>query len=114
MTDSKTYNVRGADVIVTASVYPTKIDISITVDLIKLDDDLPSHNPHNLMSYLQLSGYVQGQTYWWCKVHRTVTVKTGSQAQRVIKHALTKIDDAIYQALQTRKARMSEIDNILP
>ncbi len=113
MTDSKTYDVRGAQVTVTASIYPQTIDVSITVDTSPLDVDLPNHSPHNLISYLDLPRYTTRDNYWWAKVHRKVTCKTGSQAQRIIKHALTQIDDAVYQALLARSTRMAEINSIL-
>jgi hypothetical protein len=112
MTDSKTYSIRGAEVIVTASLYPETIDINITVDLSNLDKSEPDHSPHMLIKYLDLHGYQEGQTYWWAKTHRNITVKTGSQAQRVIKNALIRIDDAIYQAIIKRDARKANLNNI--
>ena len=39
MTDSKTYNVQGASVITTVTVYPHTLKIDITVDLSPLDQD---------------------------------------------------------------------------
>ncbi len=110
MTDSKTYDVLGADVIITVATYPEQINVHITVDTSKLDVDLPDHSAHCLMDYLagSLAHYTTGQSYWWCKTQRTIRVRTGSQAHRVIKHALAKIDDAIHQALLTRKSRMDE------
>jgi hypothetical protein len=114
MTDSKTYQVRGAEVIVTASIYKEYIDVHITVDLNNLDKDEPDHSPHTLIHYLNLPGYSTGECYWWSKTHRKVVVRTGSQANRVIKTALAKIDDAISQALIDRKARKAHMDNIFP
>ena len=114
MTGSKTqtYDVRGAEVIVTANVYPWKIDVCITVDLSSLDAEEPDHSPHQLINYLSLPGYDKGRSYWWCKTSRSVTVRTGSQARRVIKHALAKIDDAVAQAIIDRTARKSHIRDI--
>ncbi len=113
MTDSKTYNVRGAEVIITATAWPTRIDLHITIDLNPLDAELPDHSPMQLMGFLGLPGYDLAETYWWCKRHRKVTVRTGSQAQRVIRHALAHIDDAVYVALQSRATRQAELKSIL-
>lgn len=111
-TTTKTYPVRGAEVTVTASVYPQTIDISITVDLSALDAGEPPHSPHTLINYMILPGYAAGQTYWWCKTSRQVKVRTGSQAQRVLKHALARIDDAIHDALLAREARKAHLTTI--
>jgi hypothetical protein len=50
--------------------------------------------------------------WWWAKVHRKITVKTGSQAHRVINNALAKIDDAIANALIARNARIQQMSNV--
>lgn len=109
MTDSKTYTVRGAEVTVTASLYPDTVDIHLTVDLSPLDRDEPDHSAHHLVNYLVLPGYDSPQTYWWCKRQHKVTVHTGAQAQRVIKHALARIDDAVQAALIAREARKAHM-----
>lgn len=114
MTDSKTYNVRGAEVIVTANLYPQQIEVHITVDLSPLDRSEPEHSPNNLTEYLQLPRYGTGDSYWWCKWHRKVTVRTGSQAHRVIKHALARIDDAVASAIIAREARKAQMGDIFP
>jgi hypothetical protein len=114
MTDSKNYLIGGADVIVTASVFQNKIDVTITIDVTKLDRDEPEHSAHNLVKYLQplLPKYLTGQMFWWSKIHRKITVVTGTQARRVIKSSLTKIDDAIGRALIDRMARKAEMQLI--
>ncbi len=109
MTDSKQYTVRGAEVIITASIYPTTVNVSITVDLSNLDREKHLHSPHQLINYLVLPGYHTRDTYWWCKTSRKITVRTGAQASRVIKHALAKIDDAVSEALIARTARESQM-----
>ena len=111
MTGTHTHNVAGIDVITTVTVYPSTIDITITVDLSKADVDLPDHSPHQLINYMweYLAGYRTAQTYWWSKLHRKLTVRTGSQARRVIKHALAKIDDAVCQAKIDRSARAEHL-----
>jgi hypothetical protein len=115
MTGSKTvtHNVSGAEVTITANAYVDTIDLLITVDLSALDIDLPDHSPHQLMEYLNLSGYDIGPTNWWCKTHRKIRVRTGSQARRVIKSAITKIDDAVAGAIIKRKSRLAELDSVL-
>ena len=112
MTDSKTYTMQGADVTITASVYPSKIDLTITVDLTKCDLNEPDHSGHQLINYLDLPGYKTGQSYWWAKTKRSISVKTGTQARRVIKTALTKIDDAVAVAIIKRMARKSEMKQV--
>ena len=113
MTDSKTYSVQGADITVTVSVYAQSVDVNITVDTSKLDAGLPDHSPHSLLrNYLNIAHYSTRQSYWWDHCYYKITVKTVSQANRVIKSQLAKIDDAIYQALQIRKSRMEEINNV--
>lgn len=112
MTNSKTYNVAGASVEITTNLYPCKIDVHITVDLGNLDAAEPDHSPHNLVNYLQLSNYNTRDTYWWSRVHRTISVRTGSQARRVINNALAKIEDAIESAKIQRQARKMEMDVI--
>lgn len=113
MTDTKTYDVRGAEVTITASTYIGTIDLHITVDCSPLDVEEPDHSAHQLVGYLMLPGYERPSAYWWCKRRCDVTVHTGAQAQRVIKHALAKIDDAIAAALIARNARKAEGHAIL-
>jgi hypothetical protein len=114
MTDSKNYNVAGATVHTTVAVYVNKIDVHITVDLSALDKDEPDHSPHQIINYMVLPRYRTRDSYWWCKLHRTVTVKTGSQARRVIKNALVKIEDAVTQAVIDRDARKKHGQIALP
>ena len=109
MTDSKKYSVAGADVEVTLSGYVNTIDVHITLDLSNLDADEPDHSPHQLINYVTLQNYRTYNTYWWCKLHRKITVKTGSQARRVIKNAITKIDDAVSKAVILRDMRKADI-----
>ena len=109
---TRTYMVRGAEVTITASVYPATVEIAITVDLTALDQNEPDHSAHQLIEYLQLPNYSRGQTHWWAKTHRRVVVRTGSQAQRVVKHALAKIDDAIHEALIARDARKAHLATV--
>ena len=109
MTDTKTYDVRGAEVIITATVLIHYVAVHITVDLSNLDQDEPDHSDHNLMNYFSLSNYKRGGSHWWCKTHRHIRVKTGSQANRVVKNALGKIDDAIAKALCDRDRRKAEM-----
>jgi len=113
MTDSKTYKIAGADVIITVSGYVDKITVHITVDLSPLDIGEPDHSPHNLMSYFALPGYHTSDKFWWCKAYRQVNCATGSQARRVIKTALTRLDDAISGAILARNCRKAEILAVL-
>ena len=112
MTDTKNYQVNGASVIITARNRQYYIDLNICVDLSALDVDEPDHSDHNLINYLDLPGYKTGQSYWWAKTYHNVTVRTGSQARRVIKHALAKIDDAISAAIIARNARKAEMAEV--
>jgi hypothetical protein len=112
MTNSKTYNVADAQVEITANLYQSTINIHITVDLSNLDKDEPDHSAHNLIKYINLPKYKIGTTYWWCKLSRTINCKTGSQARRIIKNALVKIDDAVCQAIIGRNARKSHMNHI--
>lgn len=116
MTGSKKYAVRGAEVEVTASIYQDTIKLHITLNVASLDNEEPDHSPHQLINYVRphLPGYDTPGTYWWSKSHRLITVRTGSQANRVIKHALAKIDDAIAQALIDRAARKAQMRNVFP
>lgn len=109
MTDSQNVQIAGSVVTITTTVYPKTIDIYITVDLSPLDVDEPDHSPHKLIEYIQLPNYSTTQTCWWCKLHRKITVKTGSQARRVIKQTRCRIDDAISTALITRRCRKLEL-----
>jgi hypothetical protein len=112
MTGTKTINVRGAEVIITVSNYVSSLDITITVDVSPLDAQEPDHSPHQLCNYLfgYLPRYKTAQSYWWCKTHYKVSCKTGSQAQRIIKSQLAKIDDAIAQAIIDRDARKAHLN----
>jgi hypothetical protein len=112
MTNSKTYNVAGAQVEITANLYQSTVIIHITVDFSNLDKDEPDHSAHNIINYVNLPHYVKGKTYWWCKLSRTINCKTGSQARRIIKNALVKIDDAVCQAIIDRNARKSHMNHI--
>jgi hypothetical protein len=111
-TQTQTFNLSGADVTITASVYPRSVEVHITVNLGPLDKDEPDHSAHNLMEYFNLPGYKTGQTHWWSKVHRSVQCQTASQARRVVKNALIKIDDAVSAAISARTARKAEIEKV--
>ena len=111
MTGTKKINVRGAEVIITVSNYICTLDVTITVDVSPLDAQEPDHSPHQLLNYLYsyLPRYKTGQYYWWCKTFYKVTCKSGSQAQRIIKSQLAKIDDAVAQAIIDRDARKAHL-----
>ena len=111
MTDTRTYDVQGATLTVTLSLGPRIIDMTMTVDTAALDADEPDHSQHNLIAYVGplLSGWESPQTYWWCKRRRSLTVKTGAQAQRVIRHALAIVGDAVAAASLDRQRRKAEI-----
>ena len=113
MTDSKTYDVSGAKVSITANTYPTTIDLHITVNLHDLDKDEPDHSAHNLINYLNLPGYKTASTYWWEAAHRSITCKTASQARRIVRNTLIKIDDAVSAALLARSTRKNDGKQIL-
>ena len=111
MTDTRTYDVQGATLTVTLSLGPHIIDMTLTVDTAALDTAEPCHSQHNLITYLSplLKGYVSPQTYWWCKRQRSLRVKTGIQAQRVIRHNLTVVSDAVAAAILDRQRRKAEM-----
>jgi hypothetical protein len=108
MTDSKTYQVAGADVIITCNVYVGTIDVHITLDLSPLDREEPDHSPHQIIHYMSLPHYTTRQSYWWCKLYHDTKCKTASQARRIIKWHLDKIDDAVSQAIIARNTRKAE------
>ena len=112
MTNSQTYTVRGAELIATATVGVTHIELDLTLDVGALDAAEPDHSKHNIINYLTLPHYITGQRYWWSKLHRNVTVQRGAQAARVIRQTLTKIDDAIAAAEIARAARKAEMGNV--
>jgi len=112
MTQTQVYTVNNAQLTVTATIMLQSISISMTVDFSKLDVDEPAHSKHYLINYINLYGWDVGNTEWWCKYHRVIKVKTGSQAARVIKSAITKIDDAISKALLDRARRKAEMSVI--
>jgi len=105
-------DIRGAIVTIDITSSPTDIMLRICINLNKLDQMLPDHSPHGLIHYINLPQYETGQSYWWERIYRTVNVKTGSQAQRVINNAYTKIDDAIALALLQRDSRLVEVANV--
>ena len=111
MTDTRIYDVQGAMLTVTLSLAPSTINVTMTVDTSALDVHEPSHTQHNLIAYVSplLQGWESPQTYWWCKRRRTLTVKTGAQAQRVIRHAIAVVGDAIWAAVLDRNRRKAEM-----
>ena len=111
MTGSQTINVRGAQLIITTTIYYHTVDVSFTLDLSSLDVDEPDHSPHNIMIYVLplLHGWHTGQAYWWCKIYTKRRCRTGSQAHRIIKATIARVDDAISKALLVRKSRKSEL-----
>ena len=111
MTDTRTFDVQGATLTVTLLLRQHTIDLTMTVDTSALDANEPDHTPHNLIAYAGplLDGWESPQTYWWCKRKRTLTVKTGAQAQRVIRHALAVVNDAVAAAILDRDRRKAEM-----
>ncbi len=115
-TDSRTYNLHGnADLTVTINVYPKHINVHFTLDVSPADKDEPDHGPHGLLNYLDLPDtYSRPTSYWWCKRNRTVKVRTGSQARRVIERAITTLDDAVSAAVIARSARKAQLTQAFP
>jgi hypothetical protein len=111
MTDTRTFDVQGATLTVTLLLRQHTIDLTMTVDTSALDANEPDHTPHNLIAYAGplLDGWEAPQSYWWCKRKRTLTVKTGAQAQRVIRHALAVVNDAVAAAILDRDRRKAEM-----
>jgi hypothetical protein len=111
MTDTRTFDVQGATLTVTLLLKQHTIDLTMTVDTSALDANQEPHSHHNLIAYVGplLSGWESPQTYWWCKRRRSLTVKTGAQAQRVIRHALAIVGDAVAAANLDRQRRKAEI-----
>jgi hypothetical protein len=111
MTDTRTFDIQGATLTVTLSLQQHTIDMTLTVDTSALDKDEPSYSQHNLIAYAGplLPGWESPQSYWWCKRKRTLTVKTGAQAQRVIHHALATVGDAVAAAILDRQRRKAEM-----
>jgi len=111
MTDTRTFNVQGATLTVTLLLRQHNIDLTMTVDTSALDAGEPDHSQHNLIAYFGalLPLWEAPQTYWWCKRRRTLTVKTGAQAQRVIRHAVAVVGDAVAAAILDRQRRKAEI-----
>lgn len=111
MTDTRTFDVQGATLTVTLLLRQHTIDLTMTVDTSALDAGEPDHSQHNLIAYVGplLDGWEGTQSYWWCKRKRTLTVKTGSQAQRVIRHAVAVVGDAVAAAMLDRDRRKAEM-----
>jgi hypothetical protein len=111
MTDTRTFDVQGATLTITLLLMPHTIDLTMTVDTSALDANEPDHSQHNLISYLHplLPSWEFPKTYWWCRRRRTLMVKTGAQAQRVIRHAVAVVGDAVAAAVLDRQRRKAEI-----
>jgi hypothetical protein len=87
------------------------IHMTMTVDTSALDVDEPDHSQHNLIAYVGplLPGWQATESYWWCKRRRSLMVKTGSQANRVIRHNLIVVGDAVAAAILDRQRRKAEM-----
>lgn len=111
MTDTRTYDVEGATLTVTLVLMQHTIDITMTVDTSALDAAEPAHSQHNLIAYVgpHLDGWEAPQSYWWAKRKRSLTVKTGAQAHRVIRHALAVVSDAVSAGKLDRERRKAEM-----
>ena len=111
MTDTKTFDVQGATLTVTLVLQQHSIDITMTLDTSALDMDEPDHSQHNLIAYAGplLPEWDAPQSYWWCRRRRALTVRTGAQAHRVIRHALAATEDAIAAATLNRDRRKAEM-----
>ena len=116
MTDTRTYDVEGATLTVTLVLNQHTIHMTMTLDTLALDAAEPSHSAHNLISYVGplLPGWESPQAYWWSKRKRTLIVKTGAQAQRVIRHSLAVVSDAVSAAKLNRERRKAEMDVAFP
>jgi hypothetical protein len=111
MTDTKTFDVHGATLTVTLLLRQHTIDLTMTLDTSALDAEEPDHSQHNLIAYFGalLPSWEATQSYWWCKRKRTLTVKTGAQANRVIRHTLAVVGDAVASAILDRQRRKAEM-----
>lgn len=109
MTDTRTYDVSGATLTVTLVLQQHNIIVSMTVDTSALDKHEPEHSHHNLIAYANLPGWESPQIQWWCKRRRSLTVKTGAQAQRVIRNTIARVSDAVSAAILDRERRKAEM-----
>ena len=111
MTDTRTYDVQGATLTITLLLRQHTIDVTMTLDTSALDAEEPDHTQHNLIGYFGalLPAWEAPQAYWWCKRKRTLTVKTGAQAQRVIRRAVAVVGDAVAAAILDRQRRKAEM-----
>lgn len=109
MTDTRTYNVSGATLTVTTALYHSTINLTLTLNVAALDVDEPGHSAHQLVNYLRLPHYQSPVSLWWQQRKRTVTCKTGSQAQRIVRMAIATASDAVSAALLDRDRRKAEM-----
>ena len=116
MTDTRIYDVNGATLTVTLVLQQHTIEMTMTLDTSALDKDEPSHSQHTLIAYAGplLFGWEAPQTHWWAKRKRTLTVKTGAQANRVIRHAIATTADAVSAAKLDRERRKAEMSIAFP
>ena len=99
MKKEKTVVIAGADVTVFTLTTKDHIIMEIVVNTRKLDSGFEQSDM--IGPYLDLP------------IWRKVTVKTASQARRVLRQAVTKIDDAVSQAVHDRDSRLRECASIL-
>lgn len=109
MTQTQNFTINNAQLIVTATVRVDSIKLSMTIDFAELDKNEPDHSDHGIINYIKMPLWKTGQSYWWCRLHRQLTVKTGSQARRVINSLIPKLDDIISSAILDRERRKSEM-----
>jgi hypothetical protein len=113
MTDTRSYDIAGATLIVTTVVEYYNIVLNMTINLKALDADEPSHSSHNLVKYLQDrlgEQWTRPEYEWWCLLkRRQITCQTGAQAQRVVRKALATTADAVSAAKLDRERRKAEM-----
>ena len=111
MTDTRKYVVGGAMMTVTTVVYQSAIEIAMTLDTRALDSSEPDHSAHDIIDYADayLTNWTRPESLWWIQRKRYVVCKTGSQAQRIVRNAISRVDDALSAAILDRDRRKAEM-----
>jgi hypothetical protein len=87
-----------------------KIHMTVIVDSDEMDDD----RSNLLIDYMSpyLPGYKQPHAYWWSRMYKDVTVKTGTQARHVVDKAIDKVTTAYHAAILDRERRFAELKQL--
>jgi hypothetical protein len=110
---TQTYDIGKALLSITVTIMQRTVVVTMDLDT---STDASKRNTHYLVDYTDkyLPTWKRPDSLWWSHRKRTVVVKSGAQARRVIERAIQRTTDAVDAAYLDRERRLAELTVAFP